>query len=159
MGHRGETKTSLSSSYAPAMAAAHLHLSLGFLSFFFFNFNWRLITLQYGSGFCHTLTRISHGCTCVPHPEHPLPPPSPSSLDFYRISNSLTHTVEPGTGSLYLLYQLCCGPQKSHMENSPSAYCEKGVPIHPNSPRLLISPSASFLLFFTQPSNISPSPR
>jgi len=23
------------------------------------------------SGFCHTLTRISHRCTCVPHPEAP----------------------------------------------------------------------------------------
>ena len=39
-------------------------------------FNWRLITLQYCSGFCHTLTWISHRCTCVPHPEPPshLPP-------------------------------------------------------------------------------------
>ena len=47
---------------------------------FFFNlfiyFNWRLITLQYCGGFCHTFTWISHGCTCVPHPEPPshLPP-------------------------------------------------------------------------------------
>ena len=40
-------------------------------------FNWRLITLQYCSGFCHTLTWISHGCTCVPHPEPP-PTCSPS---------------------------------------------------------------------------------
>ena len=31
--------------------------------------NW--ITLQYYSGFCHTLTWITHGCTCVPHPEPP----------------------------------------------------------------------------------------
>ena len=30
--------------------------------------SWRLITLQYCSGFCHTLTWISHGFTCVPHP-------------------------------------------------------------------------------------------
>ena len=40
-------------------------------SFFFFSFifiSWRLITLQYCSGFCHTLTSISHGFTCVPHP-------------------------------------------------------------------------------------------
>ena len=38
-------------------------------------FNWRLITLQ-SCGFCHTLTWISHGSTCVPHPERPshLPP-------------------------------------------------------------------------------------
>ena len=42
-------------------------------------FNWRLITLQYCSGFCHTLTWINHGCTCVPHPEPSSHfPPSPS---------------------------------------------------------------------------------
>ena len=58
----------------------------------FFFFNWRLITLQYCSRFCHTLTWISHGCTCVPYPEPPshLPPhpirlgrpstPAPSTL-------------------------------------------------------------------------------
>ena len=50
------------------------------LSFFKINFSWRLITLQYCGGFCHTLTWISHGCTCVPHPEPPshlCPHPSP----------------------------------------------------------------------------------
>ena len=40
-----------------------------FLSFIFIS--WRLITLQYCSGFCHTLTRISHGFTCIPHPDPP----------------------------------------------------------------------------------------
>ena len=41
-------------------------------------FNWRLITLQYCSGFCHTLTWISHGYTCV-HPfRNSLPSPSTS---------------------------------------------------------------------------------
>ena len=44
----------------------------------FIYFNWKLITLQYCGGFCHTLTWISHGCTCVPHPETPPTPPSPS---------------------------------------------------------------------------------
>ena len=46
--------------------------------FFFFLFfspfifiSWRLITLQYRSGFCHTSTWISHGFTCVPHPDPP----------------------------------------------------------------------------------------
>ena len=49
-------------------------------------FNWRLITLQYCSGFCHTLTWISHGFTCVPHPE-----PHKSSVQFSRsvVSDSL----------------------------------------------------------------------
>ena len=35
---------------------------------FFFSFifiSWRLITLQYCSGFCHILTWISHGFTCI----------------------------------------------------------------------------------------------
>ena len=40
-----------------------------FLHFFFIS--WRLITLQYCSDFCHTLTWISHRFTCVPHPEPP----------------------------------------------------------------------------------------
>ena len=36
------------------------------MPFFFLIFiSWRLITLQYCSGFCHTLTWISHGFTCV----------------------------------------------------------------------------------------------
>jgi len=60
-----------------------------FLFFKFIYFNWRLITLQYCSGFCHTFTWISHGCTFVPHPEppshlppHPIPQghPSPPAL-------------------------------------------------------------------------------
>ena len=42
----------------------HLFFSLIFIS-------WRLITSQYCSGFCHTLTRISHGFTCIPHPNPP----------------------------------------------------------------------------------------
>ena len=64
------------------------HLSLitdswlwALIFFFFFSFiflSWRLITLQYCSDFCHTLTWISHGFTCVPHPDPPVLPPSPS---------------------------------------------------------------------------------
>ena len=34
-------------------------------------FNWRIITLQYCGGFCHTLTWISHRYTCVPNLETP----------------------------------------------------------------------------------------
>ena len=33
--------------------------------------SWRLITLKYCSGFCHTLTWISHGFTCIPHSDPP----------------------------------------------------------------------------------------
>ena len=40
-----------------------------FCFIYLFFISWRLITLQYCSGFCHTLTRISHGYTCIPHPD------------------------------------------------------------------------------------------
>ena len=57
-----------------------LHI-LKFLFIFnsFIYFNWRLITLKYCGGFCHTSTWIIHVCTCVPTPEAPpisLPIPS-----------------------------------------------------------------------------------
>ena len=51
---------------SPSRESAHLTLVF-FFPFIFIC--WRLITLQYCSGFCHTLTRISHGFTCAPHPE------------------------------------------------------------------------------------------
>ena len=75
-------------------------------------FNWRLITLQYWGGFCHTLTWISHGCICVPHPEplsylppHPIPQghPSapalsamshPSNLDWQSVSHMIIHMFQ-----------------------------------------------------------------
>ena len=41
-----------------------LFVLFAFFKFFSFIFiSWRLITLQYCSGFCHTLTWISHGVT------------------------------------------------------------------------------------------------
>ena len=44
----------------------------GIILFFSFIFiSWRLITLQYCSGFCHTLTWISHVFTYIPHPDPP----------------------------------------------------------------------------------------
>ena len=75
---------------------------------YFFFFNWRLITLQYcGGGFCHKMTWISHGCTCVPHPEppshlppHPIPqgcPSAPALSALFHASNlewwSISHMV------------------------------------------------------------------
>ena len=79
---------------------------LAFLSdfiFFLFSFifiSWRLITLQYCSGFCHTLTWISHGFTCVPHPDPPshLPPhPIPLGLPSApALSTCLMHPTWAG---------------------------------------------------------------
>ena len=69
--------------------------------YFFFPFifiSWRLITLQYCSAFCHTLTWISHGFTCIPHPDplshlplHPIP------LGFPRAqAQALVSCIQPG---------------------------------------------------------------
>ena len=70
------------------------------------------ITLQYCSGFCHTFTWISHGCTCVPHheppshlPPHPIPQGHPrapalsalshaSNLDWWSISRVIIHMFQ-----------------------------------------------------------------
>ena len=84
-----------------------------FIFFFFFfkfiYFSWRLITLQYCGGFCHTLIWISHGCTCVPHPEtlppHPIPQGHPSApalstlfhalnLDWWSVSHMIIHIFQ-----------------------------------------------------------------
>ena len=66
-----------------------------------------LITLQDCSGICHTLTWISHGYTCVSHPQpsshlppHPIPQGCPSAPAFkalFHTSNldwqSISHKV------------------------------------------------------------------
>ena len=75
-------------------------------------FNWRLITLQYCGGFCHTLTWSSHWYTCVHHlepPSHLLPHPIPlgcpsapalsalfhaSNLDWSSMSCMVKHTFQ-----------------------------------------------------------------
>ena len=70
-----------------------------FVSSFIF-ISWRLITLQYCSGFCHTLIWISHGFTCVPHPDPPscLPPhPIPLGLpSASALSTCLMHPTWAG---------------------------------------------------------------
>ena len=71
--------------YHPFHLYTHTHTHIYFFFFSFIFISWRLITLQYCSGFCHTLTWISHGVTCIPHPYppshrplHPIPLGLPS---------------------------------------------------------------------------------
>ena len=67
------------------------------ISFFFIYFfscifiSWRLITLQHRSGFCHTLKWISHGFTCIPHPD------PPSHLPLHPIPLGLPSAPGPST--------------------------------------------------------------
>ena len=97
-------------------------LSLCFLFFVvvpFIFICWRLITLQCCSGFCHTLTWISHGFTYVLHPD-PLPPPSPSHPSgCYQCTSPehLSHASNLGWWSvsplIVYLFQ-CCSLWTSH---------------------------------------------
>ena len=83
-------------------------LQVIFFPFIFIS--WRLITLQYCSGFCHTLTWISHGFTCVSHPDTPsrLPPhPIPLGLPSApALSTCLTHPT--WSGDLFRTWYYTC---------------------------------------------------
>ena len=72
---------------------------------FFFSFifiSWRLITLQYCSGFCHTLTWISHGFTCIPHPDPPsYLPLHPIPLGLPSAPGPSTCLIHPAQGPFY----------------------------------------------------------
>ena len=79
---------------------SNIHKKISFLFFSFIFICWRLITLQYCRGFCHTLTWISHGVTCIPHPDppshlplHPIPLGLPSAAG---LSTCLMHPTWSG---------------------------------------------------------------
>ena len=82
--------------------------------------SWRLITLRYCSGFCHTLTWISHGFTCVPDPESPLQPPSPSHPSGSSQCTSPEHlshasNLDWRSVSHLIIYMFrCCSLRSSH---------------------------------------------
>ena len=65
-----------------------------YLFIFSFTFiSWRLITLQYCSGFFHTLTWISHGFTCIPYPDPPSHLPLYRSLWVFPVDTCLSFLI------------------------------------------------------------------
>ena len=106
-----------------------LLFSLLLLLFLFFPFifiSWRLIPLQYCSGFCHTLTWISHGFTCIPHPN------PPSHLPLLPIPLGLPSAPAPSTclmhptwaGDLFHPWKYtfrCCSLETSHPRLLPQS--------------------------------------
>ena len=75
-----------------------------FFKYKFIYFNWKLITLQYCIGFCHTSTWIRHGYTRVPHPE----PPSPYHPSGSSQCTSPKHPVsciKPGL-AIHFIYDI-----------------------------------------------------
>ena len=90
-----------SSILPPCIQSSYFYFVVVVVSYF----NWRLITLQYCGGFCHTFKWISHGCTCVPHPEsrshlppHLIPQGHPSAPALSTVS-----CIEPGL-AIYFTY-------------------------------------------------------
>ena len=96
--------------------------------FFFFSFifiSWRLITLQYYSGFCHTLTWISHGFICVPHPDPPSHlPPHPIPLDgtFWTLWEKVRVGCFERTACILSIVKQLTSPGGMH-ETSARAWC------------------------------------
>ena len=107
-------------------------------SFFFFSFifiSWRLITSQHFSGFCHTLTWISHGVTWIPHPD----PPSHLPLWVFPVhqARALVSCIPPGllicfTLSLKISHPRLLPESKSLFCTSVSLFlfCIKGEHYH-----------------------------
>ena len=84
----------------------------------FIYFNWRLITLQYCGGFCHTLTWVSHGCTRVSPSWPPLPtpsPPHPSGCPSATALSALFHALNLDWRSVsrMVIYMFKCYSLKS----------------------------------------------
>ena len=80
------------------------HFGILFSQFLkFIYFNWRLIAFQYCGGFCHTLTWISHRCTCAPCPEplyHLLPHPIPLGFPSAPALSALFHALNLNWSSI-----------------------------------------------------------
>ena len=85
----------ISSSVVPLSSCPQSFPASGSFLFFKIYFNWRLITLQYCGGLCHTFTWISHGCTWVLHPDtpshltpHPIAQDHPSAPALSTLSHA-----------------------------------------------------------------------
>ena len=88
-------------------------------------FHCRLITLQYCGGFYHTLTWISHGCTCIPHPEprshlppHPIPLGHPSAPALSTLSHA--SNLDWRSVSHMVVYMFQCYSQITPPSPSPT---------------------------------------
>ena len=96
--------------------------------------NWSLITIQHCSGFCHTLTWISHGCTCVPHPEplshlppHPIPQSHPRRLALSTLSHASNLDWRSISRMVIYMFQ-CYSLRSSHPRLLPQ--CPKVSSLH-----------------------------
>ena len=101
------------SAFTKDLLLVTLTISYSFLKNWWIYFNWRQVTLQYCSVSCHTLTWISHGCTCVPHPKppshlppHPILQGCPSALALSTLSHA--SNLDWQSISLVVIYMFQC---------------------------------------------------
>ena len=90
---------SVSETDSKGTAGNRLFFAILFIYFLPFIFiSWRLITLQYCSGFCHTLTWISHEFACIPHPNPPSHLPFHQFLWVFPVhqAQALVSCIQPG---------------------------------------------------------------
>ena len=76
--------------------------------------------------FCHTLTCVSHGCSCVPHPELPshLPPhPIPQGHASAPAPSTLSHASNLAWRSVsHIIYMFqCYSPKSFHLRLLPQS--------------------------------------
>ena len=92
--------------HVPVLAGRFFFFFLSDIFIIFFSFifiSWRLITLKYYSAFCHTLTWISHGFTCVPHPDPTsLPIPYLWVIPVHQ-PQALVSCIQPGLAICFIL--------------------------------------------------------
>ena len=100
---------------------------LDFLKYKFIYFNLRLLTLQYCSGFCRTLTWIRHRCICVPHPEppslfppHAIPLGHPSAPAPSTLSHASNLDWWPISCMVIYMFQ-CHSPKSSYPRPLPQS--------------------------------------
>ena len=86
-----------------------------------------IITLQYCSGLCHTLTWISHGCTCAPHPEpsshlppHQIPQGHPSAQALSTLSHASNLDWQSISHMVIYMFQ-CYSLKSSHPHLLPQS--------------------------------------
>ena len=77
-----------------AVLRYYLCLNQSLFFFLIYFISWRLITLQYWNGFCHTLTWISHGVTGIPHPDAPSHLPVHPWISLFQIRRATKNNEE-----------------------------------------------------------------
>ena len=82
--------------------------------------------MQYCGGFCHTLTWISHRCTCVPHskipshfPPHPIPLGCPSVWTLSHLFHAWNLDRSSILPMVIYMFQ-CYSLKSSHPHPSPT---------------------------------------